>query len=132
MLSKRNLKKLQKKKLKEHSDLCKNILKRKKINKMKTIKEATNFEELLEIKYGNPGSPKREEFETKSKAFIIGEMIKEARKEAKLTQEELAQKTGTKKSYISRLENGKIDIQISTLFKIFEEGLGRKLGLTIS
>lgn len=40
-------------------------------------------------------------------------------------------KTGTKKSYISRLENGKIDIQISTLFKIFEEGLGKKLGLTI-
>ncbi|MCK4762363.1 MAG: helix-turn-helix domain-containing protein [Candidatus Aminicenantes bacterium] len=41
-------------------------------------------------------------------------------------------KTGTKKSYISRLENGKIDAQLSTLFKIFEEGLGRKLNLTIS
>ena len=57
-------------------------------------------------------------------------MIREARKEAHMTQEELALKTGTKKSYISRLENGKIDIQISTLFKIFEEGLGKKLGLT--
>jgi transcriptional regulator with XRE-family HTH domain len=58
-------------------------------------------------------------------------MIKEARREAKLTQEELAKKTGTKKSYISRLENGKIDVQISTLFKIFEVGLGKKLGLTL-
>ena len=58
-------------------------------------------------------------------------MIKEARKEAQMTQDDLAKKTGTKKSYISRLENGKIDVQISTLFKIFEEGLGKRLGLII-
>lgn len=99
---------------------------------MKTIKDATNFDELLDIKYGNLGTEKRDEFEVKAKAFIVGEMIKEERKKAHLSQEELAKKTGTKKSYISRLENGKIDIQISTLFKIFEEGLGKKLGLTIS
>jgi HTH-type transcriptional regulator / antitoxin HipB len=59
-------------------------------------------------------------------------MIKEERRKAHLTQDDLAKKTGTKKSYISRLENGKIDIQISTLFKIFEKGLGKKLGLTIN
>lgn len=99
---------------------------------MKTIKDAANFDELLDIKYGKPGTEKRDEFEVKAKAFIVGEMIKEERKKAHLSQEELAKKTGTKKSYISRLENGKIDIQISTLFKIFEEGLGKKLGLTIS
>ena len=99
---------------------------------MKTIKDATNFDELLDIKYGNLGAEKRDEFEAKAKAFIVGEMIKEERKKAHLSQEELAKKTGTKKSYISRLENGKIDIQISTLFKIFEEGLGKKLGLTIN
>ena len=99
---------------------------------MKTINEATTFDELLDIKYGNLGNPKRDEFETKSKAFFVGEMIKEARKKAHMTQDDLAKRTGTKKSYISRLENGKIDIQISTLFKIFEEGLGKKLGLTIS
>jgi len=97
---------------------------------MRTIKDAKTFDELLDIKYGKPGTPKRDEFETKAKAFVIGEMIKDARKEAHLTQEELARKTGTKKSYISRVENGKIDIQVSTLFKIFEEGLGRKIGLT--
>ena len=99
---------------------------------MKTINDATNFDELLDIKYGKPGTEKRDEFEVKAKAFIVGEMIKEERKKAHLSQEELAKKTGTKKSYISRLENGKIDIQISTLFKIFEEGLGKKLGLTIN
>ena len=97
---------------------------------MKTIKDAKTFDELLDIKYGKPGTPKRDEFETKAKAFVVGEMIKDARKEAHITQEELARKTGTKKSYISRVENGKIDIQVSTLFKIFEEGLGRKIGLT--
>ena len=98
---------------------------------MKTIKDATNFDELLDIKYGKLGTEKRDKFETKAKAFIVGEMIKDERKKAHLTQDDLAKKTGTKKSYISRLENGKIDIQISTLFKIFEEGLGKKLGLTI-
>ncbi len=98
---------------------------------MKTMKDVTTFDELLDVKYGELGTPKRDEFETKSKAFVVGEMIKEARKEAHLTQTDLAIKTGTKKSYISRLENGKIDIQISTLFKIFEEGLGKRLGLTI-
>ena len=97
---------------------------------MKTIKDAKTFDELLDIKYGKLGESKRDEFELKAKSFVVGEMIKEARKEAHMTQEELALKTGTKKSYISRLENGKIDIQISTLFKIFEEGLGKKLGLT--
>ena len=97
---------------------------------MKTIRDARTFDELLDIKYGKIGTPARDEFESKAKAFVIGEMVKEARKEAHLTQDELARKTGTKKSYISRLENGKIDIQISTLFKIFEKGLGRKIGLT--
>ena len=97
---------------------------------MKTIKDAKTFDELLDIKYGKLGTPNRDEFESKAKAFVVGEMIKDARKEAHLTQEELAKKTGTKKSYISRVENGKIDIQISTLFKIFEEGLGKKIGLT--
>lgn len=98
---------------------------------MKTIKDATTFDELLDIKYGVLGTNNRDNFELKAKSFVVGEMIKEARKEAHMTQDDLAKRTGTKKSYISRLENGKIDIQISTLFKIFEEGLGKRLGLTV-
>jgi transcriptional regulator with XRE-family HTH domain len=58
-------------------------------------------------------------------------MLKEARREANLTQEELAERVGTKKSYISRLENGSCDIQLSTLYRIFEEGLGRKVSVLI-
>ncbi len=92
----------------------------------------TTFEEHLEGRYGKIGTKKRDEFELRAKSFMVGEMIKEARKTANMTQEQLAEKTGTKKSYISRLENGKIDVQLSTLFRIFEEGLGRNLNLTVS
>ena len=99
--------------------------------KKKTIKEARSFDELLDIKYGKVGTPKRDKFEEKAQYFIISEMLKEARKEANMTQEELAEKVGTKKSYISRLENGKCDIQLSTLYRIFEFGLGKPVHLSI-
>ena len=98
---------------------------------MRTVRDARTFNELLDIKYGKPGTHSRDEFESRAKAFVIGEMIKEARREARITQDELARRTGTKKSYISRVENGKIDIQVSTLFKIFEEGLNKKIEFTI-
>ena len=98
---------------------------------MKKLHNITSFDELLDAKYGKIGTKNRNEFEYKAKAFMIGELLKEARKEAHMTQDQLASKTGTKKSYISRLENGKIDIQLSTLFKIFEEGLGRRINLTL-
>ncbi len=96
------------------------------------IKDARNFDELLDIKYGKIGTEKRDDFEEKAQYFVISEMLKEARKEAKMTQEQLAEKVGTKKSYISRLENGKCDIQLSTLYKIFEFGLGRRVNLLIN
>ncbi len=99
--------------------------------KKKNIKNVTNFEELLENKYGKIGSTKRDEFEEKAQYFVISVMLKEARKEAHMTQDELAEKLGTKKSYISRLENGKCDIQLSTLYRIFEFGLGRRVSLLI-
>jgi DNA-binding XRE family transcriptional regulator len=93
------------------------------------IRDAKNFDELLDIKYGKIGSIKRDEFEEKAQYYVISEVLKEARKEANLTQEQLAEKVGTKKSYISRLENGKCDIQLSTLYRIFEIGLGKRINL---
>ena len=97
--------------------------------KKEAIRNAKTFDELLDIKYGKIGEKERDAFEEKAQYFVISEMLKEARKEAKLTQEQLAQKVGTKKSYISRLENGKCDIQLSTLYRIFEDGLGRRISL---
>jgi transcriptional regulator with XRE-family HTH domain len=58
-------------------------------------------------------------------------MLKEARVEANLTQEEVAEKTGTKKSYIIRIERGSSDIQISTYYKLIEIGLGKQLNISI-
>ena len=91
----------------------------------------TTFDEHLDERYGKIGSLKRTEFEIKAKAFAIGEIIKEARKEAQMTQEQLADKTGTKKSFISRIENGHSDIQLSTLYRLIEIGFGKTLNLSI-
>jgi len=95
------------------------------------IRNAKNFDELLDNKYGKIGTEKRDEFEEKAQYFVISEMLKDARKEANMTQEQLAEKVGTKKSYISRLENGRCDIQLSTLYRIFEFGLGKRINLLI-
>lgn len=95
------------------------------------IKKTKSFDELLDVKYGKIGTKKRDGFEEKAQYFIISEMLKEGRHDARLTQEQLADKVGTKKSYISRLENGKCDIQLSTLYRIFEEGLGMRISLLI-
>jgi HTH-type transcriptional regulator / antitoxin HipB len=96
---------------------------------IEAIKKSKTFDELLDIKYGKIGTEKRDHFEEKAQYYVISEMLREARKEANMTQEQLANKVGTKKSYISRLENGKCDIQISTLYRIFEFGLGKKVNL---
>lgn len=96
---------------------------------IESIRKSKNFDELLDNKYGKIGTEKRDNFEEKAQYFVISEMLKEARKEANMTQEQLAEKVGTKKSYISRLENGKCDIQLSTLYRIFEFGLGKKINL---
>ena len=95
----------------------------------KTLK---TFEEHLDLHYGKLGTENRTEFEIKAKAFAIGELIKEERLAAKLTQEELALRIGTKKSFISRIENGHCDIQLSTLYRLMEIGLGRRLAFSIT
>ncbi len=67
----------------------------------------------------------------KEKANVIFGMIKKARKGSKITQHDLAKKLETDKGYISKLENGKKDIRISSLIRIVEQGLGKKLEITI-
>ncbi|MBP3288889.1 MAG: helix-turn-helix transcriptional regulator [Muribaculaceae bacterium] len=60
----------------------------------------------------------------------MAETLKEERLKAGLTQQQLAERIGPKKTYISHLENGKADVRIYPLFRIFE-GLGRRISLTI-
>ena len=93
-------------------------------------KNITNFDDLIELEHGKLGTESRNEYEERAQMFIVSEMLKEARREANLTQEELAVRAGTKKSYISKIENAKGNIQLSTLIRIFEKGLNRKIGLT--
>lgn len=95
------------------------------------MKNITTFDEHLDKRYGKIGSEKRTNFEIKAKAFAIGAILREARKEAHMTQEQLAQKTGTRKSFISRIENGHSDIQLSTLYRLVEIGFGKRVNLTI-
>jgi DNA-binding XRE family transcriptional regulator len=97
---------------------------------MTDYKEIKTFEELIEKEHGKIGTDCRNEYEEGAQMFIVSEMLKEARKEANLTQEQLAIKAGTKKSYISKIENAKGNIQLSTLIRIFEKGLDKKIGLT--
>jgi len=91
----------------------------------------TSFEDHLDQQYGKRGTPEREKFEEGFEAFKLGAMIQELRKESGLTQQQLADKCGTTKTYISRIENNASDIRLSTLMRIVREGFGRHLRLSI-
>ena len=97
---------------------------------MKDYNNIKSFDDLIELEHGKIGTESRNKYEEGAQMFIVSEMLKEARKEANLTQEQLAERADTKKSYISKLENGKGNIQLSTLIRIFEQGLNRRIGLT--
>ena len=97
----------------------------------KPNKNFTTFEELLDNKYGKKGAPKREKWEQEFEVFRLGVLLEEARLKMGLTQEELAEKCGTNKSYISRIENNASDIRLSTLMRIIQEGFGGRLKLTL-
>ena len=93
-------------------------------------KNLTPIEDLITEDFGAKGTPQREQFEMECDAFIIGEQLKDERLRAGLTQEQLANKIGTKKSFISRVERGHADIQLSTLVKLFR-GLGRQISFRV-
>ena len=95
------------------------------------MKNVKTFDQLLDEKYGKKGNTERDQFDADSLDFRFGVMLKEARVEANLTQVELAEKTDTKKSYISRIERGLSDIQISTYYKLIELSLGKHLNISI-
>lgn len=95
-------------------------------------KKLTSFSAHLDEQYGKKGSPKREQYEEEFEAFKLGVMIQELRKEQGLTQEQLAEKCGTTKTYISRIENNASDIRLSTLMRIIRQGLGRNLKLNVT
>jgi DNA-binding XRE family transcriptional regulator len=91
----------------------------------------TSFTDHLYQQYGKRGTEDRESFEEGFEVFKLGVMLQELRKNNGLTQEQLAQKCGTTKTYISRIENNASDIRLSTLMRIIREGFGRQLKLSL-
>ncbi len=89
------------------------------------------LEQFKDKHYGKVGTKKRDTLDSGYDNFKIGAMIYEARMEKGLTQEQLAEKIGTTKSYISKIENNVKEARFSTLQKIVEIGLGGHLELSI-
>jgi DNA-binding XRE family transcriptional regulator len=94
-------------------------------------KNLVTLEEFKTKNYGKRGTQKRDELEVGYEFFKIGALIHDTRIELGLTQEELANKVGTTKSYISKIENNLKEARISTLQKIVELGFGGQLELSI-
>lgn len=94
-------------------------------------KNLLSLEEFKEKNFGKHGTLERDELESGYEAFKIGALIHDTRLELGLTQEELAEKVGTTKSYISKIENNIKEARISTLQKIIELGFGGRLELNI-
>ena len=99
--------------------------------KKKQNKNLVSFADHIEQQYGVRGTPERERFEEGFEAFKLGVMLQELRKGSGMTQQELAEKCGTTKTYISRIENNASDIRLSTLMRIFRDGFNKHLKLSI-
>ncbi len=90
-----------------------------------------SWDDHLDSKYGKSGTSTREKYEEGFESFKIGVLLQEARKKQQMTQQELAEKVGTTKNYISRIENNASDIRLSTLMRIIREGFGGHLKLSL-
>lgn len=92
----------------------------------------TSFASHLDKQYGKRGTDKRNKYEAEFETFKLSVMLQELRKEQGLTQEQLAEKCGTTKTYISRIENDASDIRLSTLMRIIRDGLGGQLRVSVN
>ena len=99
--------------------------------KRQTDTNLTSFTDHLDVQYGKRGTTEREEFEEGFESFKIGVMLQELRKEHGMTQEQLAAKCGTTKTYISRIENDASDIRLTTLMRIVRQGFGKRLKMSV-
>ena len=78
----------------------------------------TDYDVVLDAKFGREGTPERAQAEENAYAFYSGQILLDARKEAKMTQVELAERTQTTKSYISKIEKGIITPSVGMFYRI--------------
>ena len=97
-----------------------------KTNKLKLY----SLDEITDEFIGKIGTPKRDAFEYELRLDLIGEAIKQARKERHLTQEELGRLVGVKKAQISKIENSLTDARFETIMKVFK-ALNAKINFNI-
>jgi HTH-type transcriptional regulator / antitoxin HipB len=102
------------------------------MSKKKANNKLISFSSHLDEQYGKIGTPERDIYEEEFETFKLGALIQDLRKEQGLTQEQLAEKCGTTKTYISRIENNASDIRLSTLMRIVRKGLGGNLKLSVT
>jgi ribosome-binding protein aMBF1 (putative translation factor) len=89
-----------------------------------------SYDDLLDRKYGERGTPSRTAFEEKALASYYAEILKDRRKELKITQKELAEKIGKERSYIAHIEQGETDMQLSSFIRI-SNALGLHLSIDV-
>jgi DNA-binding XRE family transcriptional regulator len=94
------------------------------------LKELKTVDQLFDDKYGPEGSPSRNEFEARAKSYYYAELLKEQRKQQKMTQQQLADKIGKKREFISNIERGNSDMQLST-FMLISNALGLRFSLVV-
>jgi ribosome-binding protein aMBF1 (putative translation factor) len=103
-------------------------MERPRLNLEKMKRETHSANEYLDKTFGKTGTPEREIFSAKALTFYYGELIRETRREKKITQQELAEKIGKERAYIAKIEQGKTDLQISNFTQIIN-ALGLKIQL---
>lgn len=90
-----------------------------------------NWKEIKDTVYGKKGTESRDELERETEPFKIGILLRKARKEKHMTQQQLGNIIDKKRTYISRVENNGSNLTLKTLFDIVEKGLGGKVRISI-
>ena len=93
--------------------------------------KTTSWNEIKDDVFGNKGTQRRDTLDREFESFKIGLLLKKAREEKSLTQDQLADLVDKKRTYISRIENDGSNITLKTLFDIVEKGLGGKVTISI-
>lgn len=99
-------------------------------SKNDAIMNCTSLDELIEVEFGQKGTPERDAFDAETQEFCIAQTLREERMRAGLTQQQLADLMGTKKAYISRVETGRQNLNLNTLFRLFD-CLGKKVAISV-
>ena len=90
-----------------------------------------SWKEIKDKVYGKKGTPRRDELEREFEGFKVGLLLRKAREEKQLTQQQLGEIINKKRTYISRVENDGSNLTLKTLYEIVEKGLGGKVTISI-